>query len=238
MMTSTSGSASSSRIAAATSDAARSPCTAACRTRKLTDGQRSCALRSTSFSASRVLAGDQPDAARAGTAAASCGRRRTAPRTRAARAAARAARAGRRARRAACSSTCIESVPPLTQNSVLTSAMTWSPCLNSSLSLARVDDQSWNDRVTSPLEVLELAEDGAVALVPLGELALDPDGAEPLDVALDLAGDDGDRPRRLGRRRARRRWRGRGRASVGQRRVTRSGYATSGDPGAAQAPAP
>ena len=79
----------------------RSPCTAACTTRKSTLGQRSCALRSTSFSASESLPVIRPMR---------CGRNGSAPLARRveqplrgerARAAARAARAGRRGRRAA-----------------------------------------------------------------------------------------------------------------------------------------
>ncbi len=211
MITSTSGSASSSRIAAATSAAARSPCTAACRTRKTTDGQRSCALRSTSFSASLSLPVTRPmHAGRNGQRLLAVGveepLRRELP------------------------AQPLEPFEQIAESDVAHGQHLHREraALDPELGLRQGDDvvallellaelgarrrPELEREGHIALEVFELAEHGAVALVPLGQLALDPDGAEPLDVALDLAGDDGDRPRLT------RRWR-LGRPSRGRRRA-------------------
>ncbi|OUD86762.1 hypothetical protein BC477_02115 [Clavibacter michiganensis subsp. michiganensis] len=113
-MTSTSGSSSSTPMARVTSPAARSPCTAVCTTRNLTLGQRSWAFRSTSFSASESLPVMRPmQPGRNGRRRLRSASKRPSARSVWRRRSSRSSRSPRPTWRI--SSTCIVSVPPLTQ---------------------------------------------------------------------------------------------------------------------------
>ncbi len=199
MMTSTSGSVSSDLIAPATSDHARSPCTDAYRMRNCTAGQRSWALRSTSFSASESLPVTRPMHARQERQAllAVGGEQPLVGEF-------AAQRFEFREQIADADMTDVVDLhregaalgPPLRLHEG-DDAVALAELLLEFHQRRRPDPERQRDVLR---EVLDLAVGVAARESPLGDLALDPDGAEPVDVVLELARHHRDRPRCLGRR--------------------------------------